>query len=195
VETIFGRRVRNTPIEARERELMVGSLLGDATLLRTTSGFCFRVHHGLRQRDLVDWKHAELARLVRTAPRQSGNGYYFRTVTHPEFSRLREHFYVGSRKVVPLELLREDLTVVGLATWIMDDGAADGNQLRINTQSFSAEEAGELCDLLRAKFGLTMTVNMDKGHPRLRCAATSMPRLVKLIEPHVLPNMLYKLSL
>jgi hypothetical protein len=175
--------------------VIVGSLLGDATLLPTTSGFCFRVHHGLGQQNLVDWKHAELARLVRTAPRRSGSGYYFRTVTHPELSHLRERFYVGSRKVVPLELLHDDLTVTGLATWIMDDGAADGNQLRINTQSFTAEEAVGLCDLLRAKFGLVMTVNVDKGCPRLRCSAASMPRLIDLIKSHMIPDMLYKLSL
>ncbi len=44
-------------------------------------------------------------------------------------------------KVVPIKLLERSLTDFGLAVWIMDDGAAEGKQLRINTQSFSAEEA------------------------------------------------------
>ena len=174
---------------------MIGSLLGDATLLRTTAGYCFRVHHGLRQRPLVEWKYAELARYVRSVPSRSGNGYYFRTVTHPRLAELRETFYAGQRKIVPIKLLTSELTEFGLAVWIMDDGAADGNQLRLNTQSFSAQEAEELASLIRAKFGIDMTVNRDKGRPRLRCEAVSMGRLVSLVRPHTIPSMLYKLSL
>ena len=119
--------------------MIIGSLLGDGTLLKTTSGHCFRVHHGRRQQGLVDWKYAELALYVRTAPKTSGNGYYFRTVTHPELALLREQFYSANRKVVPIELLESSLGELGLAVWIMDDGAAEGNQLRLNTQSFSTD--------------------------------------------------------
>jgi hypothetical protein len=174
---------------------MIGSLLGDATLLKTTSGYCFRVHHGRRQHDLVDWKYTELARFVRTAPRVSGNGYYFRTVTHPRLAELRESFYTGERKIVPIRLLQSSLTELGLAVWLMDDGAADGNQVRLNTQSFSAEEAEKLKCLIRAKFGIVMTLNIDKKCPRLRCKAESMARLIELVRKHTLPSMLYKLSL
>ncbi len=174
---------------------MIGSLLGDATLLKTTSGYCFRVHHGRRQQDLVDWKYAELAQFVRTAPRISGNGYYFRTVSHPKLAELRENFYAGQRKIAPIRLLESSLTEFGLAVWIMDDGAADGNQLRLNTQSFSADEAVELTRLIRAKFGIVMTLNQDKNRPRLRCSAASMARMVSLVERYTIPSMLYKLSL
>jgi hypothetical protein len=174
---------------------MIGSLLGDATLLKTTSGYCFRVHHGRRQQSLVDWKYAELANFVRSAPRSSGNGYYFRTVTHPRLVKLRELFYNGQRKIAPIGLLESCLTDFGLAVWIMDDGAADGNQLRLNTQSFSTEEVEELAGLIRAKFGIVMTVNRDKSRARLRCSAASMAQLVDLVRHHTVPSMLYKLSL
>jgi hypothetical protein len=195
VETLFGRRARATPFTLREREVIVGSLLGDGTLLKTTSGHCFRVHHGRRQQSLVDWKYVELARFVRTAPRLSGNGYYFRTVTHPELAQLRERFYPTDRKVVPFELLEGCLDELGLAVWIMDEGAAEGKQLRLNTQSFSIDEVEGLAGLLRAKFGIVMTINKDKDRPRLRCSAASMDRLIALVKPHTLPDMLYKLSL
>jgi hypothetical protein len=108
---------------------------------------------------------------------------------------LRESFYTAERKIVPIKLLGSTLTDFGLAVWIMDDGAAEGNQLRLNTQSFSAEEAEELARLIRAKFGIVMTVNQDKNRPRLRCKAASMGRLLDLIRQHTLPSMLYKLSL
>jgi hypothetical protein len=82
-----------------------------------------------------------------------------------------------------------------MAVWIMDDGAADGKQVRINTQSFSFEEVESLADLIARKFSVVMTINQDKGRPRLRCSARSMCDLVDLVRPHTLPEMLYKLSL
>jgi hypothetical protein len=128
-----------TPLTSRQRELVVGSLLGDAYLMSTTAGWCFRVNHGLQQREYVDWKYEILANFVRTPPRSSGRCYYFRTVTHPEFAVYRQHFYAG-RKVAPIELLDEQFTAFSLAVWLMDDGAAERKQLRLNTQSFSHEE-------------------------------------------------------
>jgi len=72
VETHFARLARETTLSSLQRELIVGSLLGDAYLMPTTSGFCFRVNHGMQQRDYVDWKFNMLAKLVRTPPRESG---------------------------------------------------------------------------------------------------------------------------
>lgn len=193
MQTHFGRIAARTPLKVRQVQLIIGSLLGDGTLLRTTAGFCFRAHHGVAQRFLVDWKYEQLRNLVRTRPRLSGAGYYFRTVSHPAFGRLRDEFYEASRKIVPINVLRRYLTPFALAVWIMDDGAADGGQLRINTQSFSWEECERLSIFISGRFGISFTLNSDKGYPRLRCSASSMPRLRELIAPYLLPEMRYKL--
>ncbi len=195
VKTHFARQAKAEILAGDQRSLVIGSLLGDGTLLATTAGWCFRVHHGLRQHELVEWKYNVLRRFVRSEPRVSGRGVYFRTVTHPAFQDLRDRFYIGSRKIVPSELIERELDELALAVWIMDDGAADGKQLRINVQSFSYEEASALMSVLRAKFGIEMRVNSDKGKPRLRCVSSSMERLVEVVRPHFIPSMLYKLSL
>lgn len=195
VETPFARHARETPLNSLCRELIVGSLLGDAYLMKTTAGYCFRVNHGRQQRAYVDWKFKLLAEYVRTPPRESGNCYYFRTVTHPEFSLYRKFFYPNSRKVVPVELLYEQFTGFSLAVWLMDDGAADGKQIRLNTQSFSLSENEMLMSFLRAKFGIEARLNRDKDRYRLRITNASMERFKSLIEPYVIPNMLYKLPL
>ncbi len=178
-----------------QRSLIIGSVLGDGTLLRTTAGFCFRVHHGRAQKSLVDWKYRLIADFVRSEPRECGSGIFFRTVSHPALRELRTQFYDGSRKIVPRDLLEREFDAMALAVWIMDDGSADGNQLRINTQCFSAHEVEELADVLRAKFGVSMRLNVDKGRYRLRCEASSMDRLRSIVLPHTIPEMLYKLSL
>ncbi len=195
METHFARRARETPLHSLQRELIVGSLLGDAYLMPTTSGFCFRVNHGLHQRDYVDWKFRLLAEFVRTPPRESGSCYYFRTVTHPEFSDYREFFYSDNRKIVPMDLLHEQFTEFSLAVWLMDDGAVDRRQLRLNTQSFSFTENEALASLLRAKFGIEARLNRDKDRYRLRINDASISRLKHLVGPILIPSMLYKLPL
>jgi hypothetical protein len=195
VETHFARLAREIPLTSLQKELVVGSLLGDAYLMPTTSGFCFRVNHGTQQRDYVDWKFNMLAKLVRTPPRESGNCYYFRTVTHPEFSRYRENFYSSSRKIVPTELLNDQFSEFSLAIWLMDDGAVDGRQLRLNTQSFSLSENEALMSFLRAKFGIETRINRDKDRYRLRISGASILRFKDLVGPHLIPSMLYKLPL
>jgi len=195
VETYFARRARKRALDRIQHEFVVGSLLGDGTLLKTTAGWCFRVHHGLRQRSYVDFKHRYLEAYVQSPPRQSGRAYYFRTVTHPEFSEYRELFYRQNQKIVPIELLRERLSGLGLAIWLMDDGSADGSAVRLNTQSFSEQENEALADLLRTTFGLQVRLNRDKHAFRLRIAAGSKRRLVEIVGNYMQPDMFYKLSL
>lgn len=195
METNFARQARELALSPLQRELVVGALLGDAYLMPTTAGYSFRVHHGLRQRTYVDWKYGQLHQFVRTAPREVDRSYYFRTVTHPAFSALRAEFYGESgRKTVPQKLLWSALGARGLAVWFMDDGAREGMQFRLNTQSFSYAENGWLAEFLRAKFGISATLNRDKDRFRLRISSEAGERFVALIKPHLIPDMLYKLS-
>ena len=196
VETHFARNARATPLTGLQRDLVIGSLLGDGYLMPTTAGWCFRVTHGHRQRHYVDWKFGFISDFVRTAPRASGRSYYFRTVTHPEFSGLRQAFYAkDARKGIPLDLLNRELTAFGLAIWFMDDGAADRRQLRLNTQSFSKDENLVLAEFLHAKFGVSAELNKDKDRHRLRIGAKGVARFIDLVAPHVIPSMQYKLPL
>jgi hypothetical protein len=77
----------------------------------------------------------------------------------------------------------------------MDDGSADGRAVRLNTQSFTRADNLALATLLRDMFGLEARVNRDKDGFRLRIAAGSRNRLIELVEPHICPQMAYKLSL
>ena len=195
METFFAKQARKINLTSTQREAVLGSLLGDSYLMPTTSGYCFRVNHGLHQQEYVDWKFNLLSDFVRTPPRKSGRCYYFRTITHTDFVIYRNLFYINNCKIVPIDLLYKGFTELSLAIWIMDDGAADGKQLRINTQSFTFSENEELISFLRAKFGIEARLNQDKNRPRLRIKAASMERLKILVKPYLIPNMLYKFSL
>ena len=195
METRFARLARETPLNSLQRELVVGSLLGDAYLMPATSGFCFRINHGMQQREYVDWKFSMLTKLVRKPPRESGKCYYFRTVTHPEFSHYREYFYSDHRKIVPIELLNEQFSEFSLAIWLMDDGAVDEKQLRLNHNRSRAARMKALTSFLRAKFGIEARLNRDKDRYRLRIIDAGIQRFKNLVGPHMISNMLYKLPL
>lgn len=194
MRTHFGSAALQVPLRALQRELIIGSMLGDGCLLRTTAGYCFRVNHGLGQCDYVTWKYSILKEFVRSQPRVTGRAVHFRTISHEEITMMRPHFYdaAGRRRVDPL-FLEKHLTPFCLAIWFMDDGSAEGNQARINIQSFSWDDAFILRSLLEDRFGITSTVGSDRTYPRLRIRAQSMNRFRTLVAPHMLPSLAYKL--
>lgn len=174
---------------------IIGTLLGDGYLDKTTRGYALRIHHGVIQKEYIDFKYLLINSFVNSEPKRSGNAYYFRTVSHPIFITLRELFYKGQKKIIPNLFLEENFDAFALAIWIMDDGAKDKNQLRINTQSFTLAENLWFMKFLQAKFGIQTSINIDKGKYRLRIAGSSMNLLKELIRPYFIPSMLYKLSL
>lgn len=194
MDTIKAREARKRPMTSLQKELIFGSLLGDGYLARTTRGYAFRVNHSISQKEYVDWKYAHLASLSNSRPRVYQRSYYFRTVTHPFMTDLHMMFYEGDRKRLPRETAAW-ISPFAFAIWLMDDGARDKNQLRLNTQSFSLEENERLIDILEAKLGIMATINRDKDRYRLRVYATSMPRVRQLVAPFLIPSMQYKLSL
>ncbi len=196
METLKSRKAIKAILTDQQIALIVGSLLGDGYLVKTTSGFAFRVNHGLTQKAYVDWKYEILKNITNSKPRKSSNVcYYFRTISHPAFIQLRSKFYKGRRKIVPKKLLKKVLTPFVLAVWIMDDGSRDGNQLRINSQCFSEKENIVLQKILYTKLGIKTTLNKDKNMYRLRIKDESMRKLKNSVSKYIIPSMRYKLSL
>lgn len=195
MDTILAREARKISFSKSQQMLLIGSLLGDGYLDKTTCGYSLRIHHGIAQKEYVDFKYQQIKSFVNSAPKSSRKAYYFRTISHPELIPLRNHFYLKQKKVLPKEFLEEKLDSFGLAIWIMDDGAADKRQLRINTQCFTLSENIWLSNVLQAKFGIASTLNVDKGKYRLRIRNSSMNLLKQMILPFIIPSMLYKLSL
>lgn len=195
MDTLLAREARKLSVSKSQLMLIVGSLLGDGYLDKTTRGYSLRIHHGIAQKDYVDFKYQLIKSFVNSYPKQSGKAYYFRTVSHPIFSTLRSLFYMKQKKVVPNVFLEENFDAFALAIWIMDDGAADKKQVRINTQCFTLAENLWFIKFLQAKFGIVATINVDKGKYRLRISNSSMSRLKELVLPYIIPSMLYKVSL
>ena len=190
----MAKKARMRELSGRQLQLVVGSLLGDGYLMKTTNGYSFRVNHSLAQEPYVDWKYRILKEFVRTPPRRCGKCYYFRTISHPVFEKVRRHFFRGRTRRLSERFVAKHLTPFALAIWIMDDGAKDGNQLRLNSQGFDKKDNSILQRILRAKLGILTTLNRDKNRFRIRVKYESMARLNRLARRFIIPSMLYKLS-
>src|SRR3989338_1378260 len=190
----MAKKARRRELTSRQLKSVIGSLLGDGYLMKTTNGYSFRINHSLSQKLYVDWKYHILEEFVRTPPRRCGRCYYFRTISHPAFKEIRRYFFRGRKRRLSRKFLAKHLTPLVLAIWIMDDGAKDGNQLRINSQGFDRKDNNILQHILRAKLGIATTLNRDKDRYRIRVKSESMKLLKKIVLPFLLPSMLYKVS-
>ena len=194
MDTKLAREARKLSFSHKQSMLIIGSLLGDGYLDKTTRGYSLRINHGIVQKKYADFKYQLIESFVNSPPKRSGKAYYFRTVSHPVLTTLRNIFYRKQKKIAPIKFLEANFDPFALAIWIMDDGAADGNQLRINSQSFTYQENLWLSSFLQAKLGISTTINVDKGKYRLRVKDSSMNLLKKMVLPYIIPSMLYKFS-
>lgn len=77
----------------------------------------------------------------------------------------------------------------------MGDGYRHGNALRIATHSFTLLEVIFLRNILTIKFGLECTVHTAKpAQYEIYIRARSMAKVRRLVEPHFVDSMLYKIE-
>ena len=183
----------NTVLTEIQRSVLIGTLLGDGAM-RCKTNALLEVNHSIAQKAYVDWKHAVFADIVATPPAERrGNGgriaYRFVTRSVPALTPWYRAFYPAGKKVVP----DIELTPLGLAVWLMDDGCRSRTSVYFNTQQFSQPDQLKLAEVLARTFGIRATLNRDRSYRRLRIAVASVPRLRELTLPFVLPELAYKL--
>ena len=189
----------------RQKEVLVGMILGDAHLERQRGARTARlkIEHSLAQSAYVDWKYEEWRDWVRTPPRARARSNRigtvstnigFSTLSHVELEQFRLRFYRDHRKVVPADL---ELTPLSMAVWFMDDGSRKSSQCRglyLNTQSFTSEEVQLLQKVIRRDVGVETTVRRQRDGLQIYVPAPSASALSAYIAKDLLPSMRYKLS-
>lgn len=188
------RSIRLTDLQ---RSIIVGTLLGDGSLIETFSknNLRLQIDHCAAQKSYVFWKYEALKPLVLTPPtfQKKNRSWKFRTISHPELTRLGRLFYRERQKIVPKEIASL-LGPIGLAVWFMDDGALHTSGYLINTQCFTESECELLKDALKHSFRIEhITMHRDHRGRRLYIQAASKGRFRKIIEPFPLPDLMYKL--
>ncbi len=180
-----------------ERSVIIGSILGDG-YLRIISGrknAFLEINHSIKAKEYVDFKYKSLRRLTKSAPKERPTNenriaYRFFTKQHKDITALYEMFYKNNRKIIPKNL---ELNPVIVAIWYMDDGSkCRDRDIYLNTQQFSLLDQKRLVTLLR-KIGIKSRLNKDKKYYRIRIMKESVSDFMKIVEPHMVSSMRYKL--
>ncbi|MDX6372116.1 MAG: recombination protein RecA [Nocardioidaceae bacterium] len=213
-ELIAGDRVMASEthrLSDQQWQVVLGSLLGDGNLSpnrRDRNGVRFRLGHGAKQRDYLDWKVSLLGNIP-ASRRVDKRGATFADFTPlPELAELQRTVYMGDGKKTITEDYLKALTPLALAIWLMDDGSftlrSKGLQERTRGGSgrvaFCVEAMSEgsrdrLVGYLRDTHGLDCAWR-EAGAARkatLTFSTAASRRFLDLVAPYVHPSMDYKL--
>lgn len=189
----------------RQREIIIGTLLGDGHLETQTSGrtYRLRIMHAVSQKEYIHWLYKELFNLAAGQIHSKQflvNGkeyqsFWFDTVSSSSLRFYGQQFYCQKIKRVP-EMITHLLTPLALAVWYMDDGSVKSHETRgriLNTQGFLKKDVERLSEALLKKFGIHSRLRKQKKGFQIFIPSKGYDMLVKTIEPHCITSMKYKL--
>jgi recombination protein RecA len=209
-----GDRVLSEDLErlsAQQWQVVLGGLMGDGHLApnrRERAGVRFRMGHGAKQADYVDWKASLLGNIEQSRTVRPNGAVHVDLTPLPELGELREVVYWGDgKKHLTWDYLKA-LTPLALAVWYMDDGSltqrSKGLQARTEGGSGRAEICVEalsegsrerLAHHLRDAFGFETRLSLRGARKVtvLTFTTSATRKLHELIAPYVHPSMEYKL--
>jgi len=192
-------------------------ILGDGSLTAPPRGHSRLEITHVDHTDYLEWKKSIIENItgaeIKDRP-PSKSGYSdnwsqrLRSKTHPVFSILRERLYAPrDRKAIDVHALKI-LTPLGLAILYQDDGSyscvdykgrygVDRNLL-IHTMAYGELENEALARTIVKRSGLIFRVNRVKKSSglkyRLRLRTSDIDKFFEMIEPYIVPSMMYKLG-
>lgn len=197
-----------TKLTTIQCEILVGILLGDASLQTESNGRTYRLRlvQSEEHKDylfhLYDiFKNLTLSPPIRASffdPRKAGKKYFrwsFSTTQHACFRFYGHQFYDGNKKKVP-NLIHKWLTPRSIAYWYMDDGAQKwkGKSLgvRFCTDNFIYKDVELLTHVLSEKYSLKTSLQKKGSGWRIYISTFSYEILKKLIFSYFVSSMVYK---
>ena len=187
----------------RQKDILIGTLLGDAHLEQNGKYTRLRVDHCDKHKAYIFWLAHEftpfslLPRQIVEKDKRNGKTYkrwHFSTKSLPLFDEFRTIFYKRRKKFIS-ERLENFISPLSLAIWYMDDGfrRRDSKGFYLCTSSFSDKEQKILQYILNAKFALITNIHHQHALGRIFIPSASADRFNQLIKPNILPIFKYKL--
>lgn len=195
-------------------EVLVGILLGDASLQTESNGktYRLRVAQSEQHKEYLFHLYEVFKNLTAsppkqhlfTDPRNPGKQFVrwgFSTTQQPCFRFYGQQFYAGvgekktGTKKVP-KLIHRWLKPRSIAYWYMDDGAEKwkGRSLgvRFCTDSFVYQDVVRLAQVLQDRYPLKTSLQKKGKGWRIYVSSSSYTALGTLVLPYLVPSMLYK---
>lgn len=191
-------------LSKRQRELMVGLLLGDGHLETQNGGRTYRlkVEHGAQQREYLEWLAREFEGWLLSGWYEKQKGekvvYGFTTMSHPTLRFYATQFYQNGKKRMP-PLIKRLMTPLALAIWFLDDGSAKSSKHRslvIHSLGYTLKDLVLVQDALRHLNVESATHKQRNGSFRLYIPTKSSHLVADFVRPilkHV-PSLAYKVE-
>lgn len=184
-----------------QREVLIGTLLGDGALKKRGKYHRLHIKHSVNQLPFVEYKREIFSNIVnmqmRVFAQKVGEKEYsfveFVTLTHPEFSKFYFEFYKGGKKTISQQIAKQ-LTPLSLAVWFMDDGCAEYAGLSFNTQCFSLDELQHLSKRLREAFMIETSIRRNKNGWIIYIPKRYIFKFRSIVEGKILDEFRYKLT-
>ncbi len=193
-------------------QVILGALMGDGCLskpIRTDDDSArFRMGHGAKQADYLDWKVSLLANIQHSRTTNAKGAVFADFTPLAELAELRDTVYWGDgKKHLTWEYLKA-LTPLALAVWYMDDGgltvlskgvqertAGGTGRIEICVEAMSPGSRDRLVQYLRDTHKLDVKL-ISKGTRQINAiifTTAASEKFQKLVAPYIHPSMDYKL--
>jgi recombination protein RecA len=198
-------------LSEQQFQMVLGSLMGDGNLSpnrRDRNGVRFRLGHGAKQVDYLQWKTALLGN-IKHSVRMNDKGARFVDFTPlPELAELQRAVYLGDGKKFLSEEYLKALTPLALAIWYMDDGsftlrskgmqqrtAGGSGRIEICVEAMSEGSRARLRDYLRDTHRLNVRLRQagSAGKAVLVFSTDATAKFQEMVAPYMAPSMEYKL--
>lgn len=205
-------KIHGEPINPDAKYLILGSLLGDGSIVKVNSGAIFQAGHSTKYLDFLLWKkeclndlcHAKLVYYTNYAFEKRVDAARVYTISHPELLTLRNSWYPNGNKIITADNI-SDINDLSLSVFYMDDGSLSkrGRNVEISTNNFSEVENEVISDVIYNKFNIMSRVakkyskRMDKHYNYLFIDKRNTDNLISVVRKYVslVPSMLYKLPI
>ena len=213
-ELIAGDRVlvnETARLSDQQFQVVLGGLMGDAHLapnLRDRHGVRFRMGHGAKQTEYLDWKASLFGNIGQCRTVNAKGAVFVDLTPLSELGELRDVVYWGDGKKHLTDDYLKALTPLALAVWFMDDGsfserskglqertAGGSGRVEFCVEAMSEASRVRLADHLRDVHGVDSRVSI-RGAAKmavLTMTTAGSSRFLELVAPYVHPSMDYKL--
>lgn len=195
-------------LSPKQKEVLIGTLLGDGTLERNGRYVRLRVDHSIKQDAYVEWKYKVFHNLAiggmkylsRLDGRKKKRYHHckFDTISTPLLDGFHRKFYPSGQKRVLRNIIGIFKKPLSLAVWFMDDGYKrnDCNALRISTDSFNFKEQKLLLECLKRNFKINAKLHRKGNFWNIYIPSSNSEakNFCKIVKPYIIPEMEYKIS-
>lgn len=201
---------KNTvPLTYEQEQLILGSLLGDASLIFTSKNgnaqYAFQVGHCVEQKQFLEYKcnvlQTKIRSYIKDETSYSAGKEFFITAYYNkyELEKIYNLCFVNKIKTVSVDWINK-INAMAIAIWFMDDGTSSFTKnssilVRFSTLSFPKKQLKLLQNRLN-EFNINSTLqkHSDGEGYVIAIKQDSINKLMDLVEPFVVPCMNYKIK-